>query len=83
VLILSKFAGAAEQLRDAVLVNPFSADEISDALALALAMPREERIRRWRLLVDNVVREDVMWWRRGFTAALESVRVLAANDAAA
>lgn len=71
VLILSHFAGAAAQLGQAVLVNPYSAEEISDAIAVALAMPREERIARWRALMDNVQREDVMWWRRTFTDALE------------
>jgi trehalose 6-phosphate synthase len=70
VLILSQFAGAAAQLQQAVLINPFSAEEISDAIALALAMPLEERIARWRSLMANVAEEDVMWWRRTFTEAL-------------
>ena len=48
VLVLSMFAGAAAQLRDAVIVNPFSADEVADGIARALAMPREERVRRWK-----------------------------------
>jgi len=70
VLILSRFAGAAEQMQEAVLVNPHSAEEISDAISQALTMPRPERIRRWRKLMDNVTREDVLWWRRTFTDAL-------------
>ncbi|MGF7148763.1 trehalose 6-phosphate synthase [Sphingomonas zeicaulis] len=70
VLILSRFAGAAEQLTDAVLVNPYSAEEISDAIALALKMPREERIARWQALNENIQREDVFWWLRRFTEAL-------------
>jgi trehalose 6-phosphate synthase len=71
VLLLSIFAGAAAQLTEAVLVNPYSADEVADAIALALAMPRAERIRRWRVLIDNVRREDVFWWRDRFMAALD------------
>jgi trehalose 6-phosphate synthase len=70
VLILSRFAGAADQMQEAVLVNPHSAEEVSDAIITALKMPREERIRRWRLLMDNVLAEDVMWWLRTFTDAL-------------
>jgi len=70
VLILSRFAGAALQLKEAVLVNPYSAEELSDAIATALAMPKHERIRRWRALMDNVTREDVIWWRKCFTQAL-------------
>ncbi|PTQ08544.1 trehalose-6-phosphate synthase [Sphingomonas oleivorans] len=70
VLILSHFAGAAAQLSDALLVNPHSAEELSDAIQQALTMPRDERIARWRKLMDNVEREDVMWWLNRFTAAL-------------
>ncbi|WP_076072806.1 alpha,alpha-trehalose-phosphate synthase (UDP-forming) [Sphingomonas montana] len=70
VLILSRFAGAAEQLTDAVLINPYSAEEMSDAISMALAMPRAERIERWRAMMDVVEREDVLWWRDRFAAAL-------------
>jgi trehalose 6-phosphate synthase len=70
VLILSRFAGAAEQMTEALLVNPHSADEVADAILAALKMSKEERVRRWRALMDGVEREDVMWWRRRFTDAL-------------
>jgi len=70
VLILSRFAGAAHQLKEALLVNPYSKDEISDAIAKALEMPRGERIRRWRALMDSVSQEDVLHWRRSFVEAL-------------
>ena len=70
VLILSRFAGAACQLTDALLVNPYSAEEMADAIRTALAMPLEERIRRWRTMFDNVQDEDVIWWLKRFTAAL-------------
>ena len=70
VLILSRFAGAAAQLSDALLVNPYSAEEISDAIATALRMRREERIDRWQRMMESVLREDVLWWRQRFTDAL-------------
>jgi len=70
VLILSRFAGAATQLKDAILVNPYSAEEISDAIRTAIRMPKEERIARWRKLQENVQQEDIGWWRRRFTEAL-------------
>ena len=66
VLILSRFAGAAEQLKDALLVNPFSPEELADALQQALRMPVEERKTRWRALMDSVETEDVHWWLRRF-----------------
>jgi trehalose 6-phosphate synthase len=75
VLILSRFAGAAEQMKEALLVNPHSAEEISDAIARALAMPLEERKERWQALVEGVRREDVMWWLRSFTDILTAVPV--------
>jgi trehalose 6-phosphate synthase len=71
VLILSRFAGAARQMREALLVNPNSPDEIAEALQRALAMDKPERVRRWRALYDNIQREDVTAWRDAFVAALE------------
>ncbi|HEY9216680.1 MAG TPA: alpha,alpha-trehalose-phosphate synthase (UDP-forming) [Phenylobacterium sp.] len=74
VLVLSRFAGAAHQLKEALLVNPNSADEISEALKRALSMDQQERIRRWRALFENVSREDVTAWRDSFVHALADVK---------
>jgi trehalose 6-phosphate synthase len=73
VLILSRFAGAAGQLKDALLVNPYSKDEISDAIHQAMHMPVEEKRRRWESLHASVRDEDVVWWRRTFVEALRQV----------
>ena len=70
VLILSRFAGAALQLKDAILVNPYSKDEISDAIFQALNMPKAERIRRWKAMNESVQSEDVLAWRKAFVGAL-------------
>jgi trehalose 6-phosphate synthase len=70
VLILSRFAGAARQLTEALLVNPNSPEELAEALKRALAMERPERIRRWSALFDNVQREDVTAWRDAYVADL-------------
>jgi trehalose 6-phosphate synthase len=75
VLILSRFAGAARQLTEALLVNPNSPEEIADALKRALAMDKPERIRRWRALFDNVEREDVTAWRDSYVADLAQVEL--------
>ena len=74
MLILSRFAGAANQLREALLVNPNTPEEIADALKRALSMGREERIRRWRALNENVQREDVTAWRDAFVGALAGAK---------
>jgi trehalose 6-phosphate synthase len=71
VLILSRFAGAAEQMTSALLVNPFSPEELSDALAQALRMPLDERQSRWHCLMESVEKEDVHWWLRRFLDALD------------
>ena len=73
VLILSRFAGAAEQLTAALLINPSSPEEIAEAIKQALEMPLEERQARWRACMDNIAAEDVLWWRKRFTDALEEV----------
>jgi trehalose 6-phosphate synthase len=70
VLILSRFAGAALQLKDALIVNPYSREDVSEAIARALTMPLEERRRRWESLVHNVRTEDVTAWRDAFVEAL-------------
>jgi len=72
VLILSRFAGAADQLSQALMVNPNSPEEISEALKRALTMGRPERIARWRALFESVAREDVTAWRDAFVTALEA-----------
>src|SRR3546814_9835520 len=56
VLILSRFAGAAEQMTEALLVNPLNHEEVTRALWAALHMPLGERKARWETL-NVVVRE--------------------------
>lgn len=74
VLILSRFAGAARQLSDALCINPYSPEEMSDAILRALSMPLEERKHRWRKLMDNIEQQDIGWWSRCFTNQLKNVR---------
>ena len=74
VLILSRFAGAAQQMREALIVNPYCREELADAIGVAIAMPRDERVRRWEALMAGVVRDDVVAWRDSFLAALQATR---------
>jgi len=71
VLVLSQFAGAAQQLGAALLVNPYDAEDMAEALHRALAMSREERCERHRALADCVARENITHWRRRYVAALQ------------
>jgi trehalose 6-phosphate synthase len=77
VLILSRFAGAALQMPDALLVNPFSQEEIAEAIHQGLDMPLAERIRRWEPLMHGVMTDDVVKWRSDFVGALEAVEARA------
>jgi trehalose 6-phosphate synthase len=54
VLILSRFAGAADELGDALIVNPFDPDEIAEAMHLGVVMPLGERQERWQRLRAQV-----------------------------
>ncbi|MGZ3297931.1 MAG: alpha,alpha-trehalose-phosphate synthase (UDP-forming), partial [Asticcacaulis sp.] len=78
VLILSQFAGAAEQMKDALIVNPLSREDVSEAIHRGLSMPLKERKRRWEALFDNVRTHDVRRWRDDFVAALKSSPSVAA-----
>ena len=62
VLILSRFAGAAEELSDALLVNPFSIDEMADAIHRAVAMPRDESCKRMRRLRAATAENTIYRW---------------------
>ena len=74
VLVLSRFAGAARELTDALIVNPRDIESTAEALHRALTMPREERIERWSRMMDAVLSNDVGFWRERFLARLAGVR---------
>ncbi|MBE7620390.1 trehalose-6-phosphate synthase [Gluconacetobacter entanii] len=75
VLILSHFAGAAPELDEAILVNPYDTDEIADALHQALTMQRPERQTRWIALEKEVSRTTAVSWANDFLQALDGAPV--------
>lgn len=62
VLVLSRFAGAAEDLAAALLVNPYEQEELAGAIHQALTMPAGERLRRMQSLRRAVREKDLHWW---------------------
>lgn len=72
VLVLSRFAGAAEQLKDAVLVNPYDINEMAEAIQRALTMPVQERVARHASLMSTIRTFDVHWWRKRFLSELKT-----------
>ena len=71
VLILSSFAGAAEQLRDALLVNPYDGDEVADAMERARTMELGERIERHRALIAVLRRDSSDHWQASYLRQLD------------
>jgi trehalose 6-phosphate synthase len=80
VLVLSQFAGAAEEMAEALIVNPYDIDDMAENLFRALQMPLKERQQRQKALIARIRRQDARAWLDGFLRALEGLR---AADAAA
>ncbi|MCG0278239.1 MAG: trehalose-6-phosphate synthase [Thermanaeromonas sp.] len=75
VLILSRFAGAARDLKEAVIINPYDIEGTVVALKAALAMPVSQQKQRLRKLQEQVRRFDVRWWLANFQRALQEREV--------
>jgi trehalose 6-phosphate synthase len=71
VLILSRFAGAAQECKAALLVNPYDPDSVAAALGQALSMPLPERRERHHLMFATLARNDIRHWAHSFLTALE------------
>jgi trehalose 6-phosphate synthase/phosphatase len=74
VLILSEMAGAAKEMGEALIINPFHREDFSKALEQALTMPVEEQIRRNQLLSERLRRYNVVRWADDFVQALVSTQ---------
>ncbi len=70
VLILSRFAGAADECTAALLVNPYDPERVANSIARALAMPLEERRQRHEDLYRAISRNDVKAWGESFLETL-------------
>lgn len=73
VLILSEFAGASEELTEAIMVNPFDFYSISEAIKTAVQMPLEEIISRFQSMKEKVKKHDSEWWYTNFLKEWERV----------
>lgn len=66
VLILSEFAGASEELTEALLVNPYDLHSISNAIKTAVEMPLDEKKSRFQSMKKKVKEHDSEWWYSNF-----------------
>ena len=71
VLVLSEVAGAAEELSEAIVVNPNDQEDIVAALKEALSMPEPEQIARNRTMQDRLKQHNVVKWAEEFIAELD------------
>jgi len=74
VLVLSSMAGAARELGDALLVNPYDRRAVALALQQALAMPLAERRTRHERMLAILRERSITHWHRAFIGALESAQ---------
>lgn len=72
VLVLSRFAGAARELKGALIVNPYDTEHIADALHRALTMPLGERRQRWQAMMGVLQANTITHWRENYLAALQA-----------
>jgi alpha,alpha-trehalose-phosphate synthase [UDP-forming] len=75
VLVLSKFTGAAVELRDALVVNPYDIAEVSEAIHRGLDMPREERRSRMQQMRKQVMEHNIYRWAAMVLGDLRDVRL--------
>ncbi len=66
VLVLSEFAGAADELQDAILVNPYNTESVMDAIKEAIDMSADEQVQRMTRMRENVLTRDVHYWTETF-----------------
>ena len=70
VLVMSRFAGAYQELEQAVIVNPYDPEVMADKIHEAIVMPVEERTRRMHRMREIVRRNDIYWWLERFLREL-------------
>lgn len=74
VLILSEMAGAAIELSDALIINPYDVEQVANTIHEALVMPEEEQRRRISLMQRKVAKRTVNYWAQNFIDKLISIR---------
>jgi trehalose 6-phosphate synthase/phosphatase len=74
VLILSELAGAANEMGEALLVNPMDKEEVSQAILAALTMPREDQQQKIEILQDRLKEYNVIHWMNDFLKQLEDTK---------
>ena len=75
-LILSRFAGAAQELKAAIQVNPYDSDDIASAIHRGLGMALDERQMRWSHMMEAIEQNTVTTWHEDFLKALDDTELM-------
>jgi trehalose 6-phosphate synthase len=75
VLVLSEFAGAARELPDALIINPYDTEQFADAIRCAVEMDADERAARMHRMRQAVEERNVYWWAASFLTELCGTRI--------
>jgi alpha,alpha-trehalose-phosphate synthase [UDP-forming] len=75
VLILSEFAGAARELPDALIINPYNTEQFADAIRFAVEMDAEDRSARMQRMRRTIDEHNVYWWAASFLSELSGTRI--------
>ena len=73
VLILSQFTGAADELQEAILINPYATDEFAKKIKEAVEMPEAERRRRMKIMRETVASHNIYRWGASIVSKLISM----------
>jgi trehalose 6-phosphate synthase len=74
ILVLSRFTGAAREMADAILINPYATGEFAESIRAAIEMPAEERSKRKGVLRTQVIRHNIFAWAASVITELTSLR---------
>jgi len=74
VLILSRFTGAAREFTDAVLINPYSIEEFSDAIKFAVELPEDDKRKRMKNMRKIVAENNIYRWAGNIITELTALR---------
>ena len=75
VLILSQFTGAARELRDALVVNPYDTEQMAEAIRLALEMDPAEKRARMQRMREAVKEKNIYRWAGDLISSLSQIRL--------
>jgi trehalose-6-phosphate synthase len=74
VLILSRFAGASQELQGAIIINPYDIEQMSDAIKTALEMPKKMQQKRMKQMRQEIVEHNIYSWAAGLLRTMVSIQ---------